>query len=84
MSTTRTLDTAEAYMDSSDPADCGWAYRLTYTDRHQESGPMLAGDFAEAVPELQRMIVSAGVDYDDARIERIELVADIGYRWDAE
>ena len=43
----RTIETAVAYLDRQDPTDTGWAYRVTYTDGHQESGG--ADDLADAI-----------------------------------
>jgi hypothetical protein len=43
----RTITTATIYVDSQDPQDSGWAWRVRYTDGHEESGG--AEDVADAV-----------------------------------
>lgn len=69
MSTTsRTLTSALAYTDDQDPSDIGWAYRLRYSDDHEESGPMDATNRAQAKAELRAMIEAAG--HTDVTIER--------------
>ena len=54
----RTLATAAAFIDSSDSASVGWAYRLTFTDGHEESGALDSAieDGGGAVCELQALI----------------------------
>lgn len=39
MATDRTIETCLVYVDLQDPTAQGWAWRVTYTDGHQESGP---------------------------------------------
>lgn len=36
----RTLTSATAYYDETDPHNVGWAYRMAYSDGHQESGSL--------------------------------------------
>lgn len=36
----RTIIEAIAYIDDQDSSDVGWAYTLTFSDGHQESGPL--------------------------------------------
>lgn len=57
--TTRTLETAIAFVDAQDPSDLAWAYRLTYDDGHQESGPMDTdiGDESGAILDELRELV---------------------------
>jgi hypothetical protein len=59
---TRTLDTAIAYWDDQDPTNTGWAYRLTYSDGHQESGGLdtVAGDDPAVLAELEALVVRDG------------------------
>jgi hypothetical protein len=57
---TRTLDTAIAYWDDQDPTNTGWAYRLTYSDGHQESGGLDAEDDAAALYELGTLVIRDG------------------------
>ena len=35
---TRTIRELTIYWDAQDPKNEGWAYRVTYTDEHEESG----------------------------------------------
>lgn len=68
MPASRTLTSAIAYTDSQDSSDVGWAYRLRYSDGHEESGPMDAQTRGQARGELRAMIETAGVQ--DVVIER--------------
>ena len=59
----RFLDLAIAFFDTSDRNNDGWAYRLTYSDGHEESGPMDATDGDEALTELWDLVAdNAGSD----------------------
>lgn len=70
MPASRTLTSAIAYTDSQDSSDVGWAYRLRYSDGHEESGPMDATTRPQAKAELRAMIEAAG--YTDVIIEQDE------------
>jgi hypothetical protein len=80
MTVARTLTAARAYYDTSDPRNEGWAYRLYWSDDHEESGPMDADtdDHAEVLTELRAMVASYGGSGEP------EAVNCDGYRWSAE
>ena len=56
----RHLTDALAYIDDQDSTDVGWAYQLTFSDDHQESGPLGAAldDGGEALMELRALIAA--------------------------
>jgi hypothetical protein len=70
------LTIARAYIDSQDPADVGWAYRLTLSDGHEESGPLDSAldDASGALSELRALVTAydgawGGLDVDVATSE---------------
>ena len=70
---TRELKQIEVYWDSQDPANEGWAERLTYDDGHQESGPCDELDHDDATSgELQDAVVALawanGIEIDTAAV----------------
>jgi hypothetical protein len=84
---TRTLTTAIAYYDSSDPTNEGWAFRLDFECGHQESGPLDSETDAngEVVVELEAIIVAhggtvLGVGVRDGEIHAVD---QDGYEWTA-
>ena len=48
---TRTLAEVKVWYDTQDPDDPGWSYRAYYDDDQQESGPLDASEWQEAVNE---------------------------------
>lgn len=62
--TERTLAEATIYWDVQDRGNEGWAYRLTYTDGHRESGAVDGmsdhADMSEAETHLRDV---SGVDF---------------------
>lgn len=75
----RTLITALAYQDTQDPGAEGWAYRLTFDDGHEESGPLDSGynDPEGAASELGALVVAnGGADADELTVDD-----DGSYRW---
>lgn len=83
----RTLIRAIAFIDSQDTSNKGWAYRLTFSDNHQESDALDSAldDGAGAASELAALIaandgpevaIGSGIEYHDAE--------EGSFRWSAE
>ena len=84
----RTLIDAIAYIDDQDPQEIGWAYLLTFADRHQESGALHAAvddGGGGVVSELRALIAAYGGPEDVADGDIRYCDDDAGsYRWTAE
>jgi hypothetical protein len=85
MTTTRKLTAAIAYVDTQDPSNTGWAYRLDFECGHQESGELDSETDAngEVVVELEAIIaahggVVLGVGVRDGEIHTVD---QDGYEW---
>lgn len=81
---TRTIAAALAYIDDQDPADIGWAYRITYNDGHEESGAMDAASEDESAVqgELEALVSAYGGDWTEARFQVVDGGGDC-YVWAA-
>ena len=85
MSTTRTLETAVAYFDTT-PGNVGWAFRLHFDDDSQESGELTTtgrDDGAGATRELRSMVSAYGGEW--SRPEYVDEAGHFGggFRWTA-
>jgi hypothetical protein len=61
--TTRSIETATAYIDSQDASNIGWAFRVEYDDGSQESGPMdtsAADETGAIIDELEAVVAAHG------------------------
>lgn len=70
-----TLTTATIYWDTQDPTNEGWAYRVRYSDGHEESGEWDAminerdGGVADAVIDLVAQHGGPEIDSGSVSIE---------------
>jgi hypothetical protein len=60
--TNKTLTRAQAYVDTSDRNNPGWAFRLSFDDGSQESGPLDVPDDhgGEAMKALAALVKAHG------------------------
>lgn len=63
----RVVRRVEIFWDDQDSADEGWAYRVHYTDGHEESGACSSGDPNDAIGDLAAAVASDLPDGVDAQ-----------------
>lgn len=67
MTTTRTATECKIYWDTQDPANEGWAYRVLFSDGHEESGAWEWDLPRQAtIGQLQDAVVTLAYEHDIA------------------
>lgn len=72
----RTVRRVEIFWDDQDSTDEGWAYRVHYTDGHEESGACSSGDPDDAIGDLAAAVASDLPDGMDAQALPWEAMTD--------